>query len=416
MVSAFELGNIMITMVFFRTLIAQTILIVFLQLVYGVTIAATDVNDQAFSIDENSPNGTVVGTASAFNVDTDGTISYSLSGTAFAISSTGVISVADVDQLDFETTTTFALTLTVSVTDDGGPTAVDTATINIDLNAVSDSAPFGVSDTANVDELNTVVFNVLTNDSDADVPAETLTVSEVNGDAGLVGVPVDLSEDGVVIGAITIRSDGEATFVSTSDTTVELFETTAEYTVSDGVSDDEETVVTISLNPINDNSPTLSAAGAALVTGGIQFSEDKYTSAGLSRVVALNDLFVDLDIQRPIAMMSFLLLTCLSFSLLGFIIGIWAGNFEQLNLVPMLVVTPLVFLGGSFYSISMLPEFWQTVTLFNPVVYLISGFRWAFFGTTDVAIGISLGAIGLFTLACMGFIWWIFKTGWRIRS
>jgi ABC-2 type transport system permease protein len=126
-------------------------------------------------------------------------------------------------------------------------------------------------------------------------------------------------------------------------------------------------------------------------------------------------LFVDLDIQHPIAMMSFLLLTCLSFSLLGFIIGIWAGNFEQLNLVPMLVVTPLVFLGGSFYSISMLPEFWQTVTLFNPVVYLISGFRWAFFGTADVAIGISLGAIALFTLACMGFIWWIFKTGWRIR-
>ena len=115
MVSAFELGNIMISMVFFRTLIAQTILIVFLQLVYGVTIAATDVNDQAFSIDENSPNGTVVGTASAFNVDTDGTISYSLSGTAFAISSTGVISVADVDQLDFETTTTFALTLHTSI-------------------------------------------------------------------------------------------------------------------------------------------------------------------------------------------------------------------------------------------------------------------------------------------------------------
>ncbi len=127
-------------------------------------------------------------------------------------------------------------------------------------------------------------------------------------------------------------------------------------------------------------------------------------------------LCVDWEIQHPIAMLSWLLLTCLSVSLLGFIIGIWAGNFEQLNLVPMLVVTPLVFLGGSFYSISMLPEFWQTVTLFNPVVYLISGFRWAFFGTADVAIGISLGAIGVFTLACMGFIWWIFKTGWRIRS
>jgi ABC-2 type transport system permease protein len=127
-------------------------------------------------------------------------------------------------------------------------------------------------------------------------------------------------------------------------------------------------------------------------------------------------LFVDLDIQHPIAMMCFLLLTCLSFSLLGFIIGIWAGNFEQLNLVPMLVVTPLVFLGGSFYSISMLPPIWQSVTMFNPVVYLISGFRWAFFGQADVAIGVSLGAISLFTLGCMAFIWWIFKTGWRIRS
>jgi len=127
-------------------------------------------------------------------------------------------------------------------------------------------------------------------------------------------------------------------------------------------------------------------------------------------------LFIDLDIQYPIAMILFLLLTCLSFSLLGFIIGIWAGSFEQLNLVPMLVVTPLVFLGGSFYSISMLPPIWQTVTLFNPVVYLISGFRWAFFGQADVAIGISLWAIGFFTLVCLVVIWWIFKTGWRIRT
>jgi ABC-2 type transport system permease protein len=127
-------------------------------------------------------------------------------------------------------------------------------------------------------------------------------------------------------------------------------------------------------------------------------------------------LFVDLEIQHPIAMVCLLLLTCLSFSLLGFIIGIWAANFEQLNLVPLLVVTPLVFLGGSFYSISMLPPIWQTVTLFNPVVYLISGFRWAFFGQADVSIGFSLGAISLFTLMCMAFIWWIFKTGWRIRT
>ena len=127
-------------------------------------------------------------------------------------------------------------------------------------------------------------------------------------------------------------------------------------------------------------------------------------------------LSVDLEIQHPIPIICFLLLTCLSFSLLGFIIGIWAGNFEQLNLVPMLVVTPLVFLGGSFYSISMLPPIGQTVTLFNPVVDLISRFRWAFFCQADVAIGVSLGAISLFTLVCVVLIWWIFKTGWRIRS
>ncbi|PIL19149.1 sugar ABC transporter permease [Puniceibacterium antarcticum] len=127
-------------------------------------------------------------------------------------------------------------------------------------------------------------------------------------------------------------------------------------------------------------------------------------------------LFVDLSIQHPIAMLLFLVLTCLSFSLFGFIIGIWAGNFEQLQLVPLLVVTPLVFLGGSFYSISMLPEAWQAVALFNPVVYLISGFRWAFFGMADVPIGLSLLAIGLFTGLCMGAIWWIFKTGWKIRN
>jgi len=126
--------------------------------------------------------------------------------------------------------------------------------------------------------------------------------------------------------------------------------------------------------------------------------------------------FVDVTIQHPFAMLAFLVLTCLSFALLGFIIGIWAGSFEQLQLIPLMIVTPLVFLGGSFYSISMLPPFWQTVTLFNPVVYLISGFRWAFFGTADVPIVASLLAISFFTLACMGTIWWIFKTGWRIRT
>lgn len=127
-------------------------------------------------------------------------------------------------------------------------------------------------------------------------------------------------------------------------------------------------------------------------------------------------LFVDVQIQHPLAMLTFLVLTCLSFALFGFIIGIWAGNFEQLQLVPLLVVTPLVFLGGSFYSISMLPPIWQKITLFNPVVYLISGFRWSFFGVADVPIGMSLLAIAGFTALCLGVIWWIFRTGWRIRS
>ncbi|WP_108814077.1 ABC transporter permease [Loktanella sp. Alg231-35] len=126
--------------------------------------------------------------------------------------------------------------------------------------------------------------------------------------------------------------------------------------------------------------------------------------------------FVDIQIAHPLAMIAFLVLTCVSFALLGFIIGIWAGNFEQLQLIPLLVITPLVFLGGSFYSITMLPPIWQKVTLFNPVVYLISGFRWSFFGTADVSIGVSLLAIALFTGACLAFIWWIFRTGWRIRQ
>ncbi|MBN8190078.1 MAG: ABC transporter permease [Salipiger thiooxidans] len=133
-------------------------------------------------------------------------------------------------------------------------------------------------------------------------------------------------------------------------------------------------------------------------------------------ILATSAFFVDLEIQHPVAMLAFLVLTCLSFALLGFILGLWAGNFEQLQLVPLLVVTPLVFLGGSFYSISMLPPVWQTITLFNPVVYLISGFRWSFFGLADVPVGLSLMAIGAFTALCMGVIWWIFRSGWRLRS
>ncbi len=133
-------------------------------------------------------------------------------------------------------------------------------------------------------------------------------------------------------------------------------------------------------------------------------------------ILGTSYFFVDLTILHPLTMIAFLLLTCLSFSLLGFIIGIWAGNFEQLQLIPLLVITPLVFLGGSFYSISMLPPIWQTITMFNPVVYLVSGFRWAFFGVSDVPITISLLAIAGFTLACLAIIGWIFKTGYKIKN
>ncbi|MEM6308994.1 MAG: ABC transporter permease [Pseudomonadota bacterium] len=133
-------------------------------------------------------------------------------------------------------------------------------------------------------------------------------------------------------------------------------------------------------------------------------------------ILATSFFFVDITIQNPAAMLGFLVLTCVSFSLMGFIIGIWARNFEQLQLVPLLIVTPLVFLGGSFYSITMLPPFWQTVSMFNPVVYLVSGFRWAFFGLSDVPVGASLAAIALFTCLCLAIIGWIFKTGWRLRQ
>jgi ABC-2 type transport system permease protein len=133
-------------------------------------------------------------------------------------------------------------------------------------------------------------------------------------------------------------------------------------------------------------------------------------------ILATAGCFVELQILHIPAMIAFLVLTCVSFSLFGFIIGVWSNNFEQLQLMPLLVITPLVFLGGSFYSVSMLPPFWQTVTLFNPVVYLISGFRWSFFGTADVSIALSLGMILVFLFSCLAIIWWTFKTGYKIRS
>jgi ABC-2 type transport system permease protein len=126
--------------------------------------------------------------------------------------------------------------------------------------------------------------------------------------------------------------------------------------------------------------------------------------------------FVPIEIAHPLWMMSFLILTCISFSLFGFIIGLWADNFEKLQLIPLLIITPLVFLGGSFYSIDMLPPAWQTVTLFNPVVYLISGFRWSFFEVADVSVGLSLAMVLVFLLICLLIVWWMFKTGYRLKQ
>ncbi|NND82988.1 MAG: ABC transporter permease [Gammaproteobacteria bacterium] len=133
-------------------------------------------------------------------------------------------------------------------------------------------------------------------------------------------------------------------------------------------------------------------------------------------ILVTANLFVDLRIDHPFWMLTFLVLTCVTFSLFGFIIGLWADNFEKLQIIPILIITPLVFLGGSFYSISMLPPFWQTVTLFNPVVYLVSGFRWSFFEVADVNVWVSLGMILFFLLLCMAIVSWMFKTGYKLKQ
>jgi ABC-2 type transport system permease protein len=133
-------------------------------------------------------------------------------------------------------------------------------------------------------------------------------------------------------------------------------------------------------------------------------------------ILATARLFVPFGIAHPLWALAFLVLTSMTFSLFGFILGIWADGFEKLQIVPLMVVTPLTFLGGSFYSINMLPPFWAKVALFNPVVYLVSGFRWSFYGVSDVRVGISLGMTVLFMLICLGVIWLIFRTGWRMKT
>jgi ABC-2 type transport system permease protein len=133
-------------------------------------------------------------------------------------------------------------------------------------------------------------------------------------------------------------------------------------------------------------------------------------------ILATSGLFVPIEVAHPVWMLAFLVLTAVTFSLFGFLLGIWAEGFEKLQLVPFLIITPLIFLGGSFYSVDMLPPFWQTVTLFNPVVYLISGFRWSFYGIADVSVGLSLTMTICFLALCLAAVWWIFKTGYRLKA
>tara|TARA_B100001079_G_scaffold204036_1_gene177728 strand:+ start:63 stop:824 length:762 start_codon:yes stop_codon:yes gene_type:complete len=152
-----------------------------------------------------------------------------------------------------------------------------------------------------------------------------------------------------------------------------------------------------------------------IVTSYVGAAATKSAALGLI-ILATATLFVDIQIAHPFWMLTFLVLTTVTFSLFGFIIGIWADNFEKLTIIPLLIVTPLTFLGGTFYSLDMLPPLWQKITLINPVVYLVSGFRWSFYDTADVSVGLSLGMIGLFLGICIAIVAWIFKTGYRLKS
>ncbi|HUI20437.1 MAG TPA: ABC transporter permease [Methylocella sp.] len=152
-----------------------------------------------------------------------------------------------------------------------------------------------------------------------------------------------------------------------------------------------------------------------IVTGYVGASASKSILLGLIILITAR-MFVPFEILHPFWMLAFLILTAVTFSLFGFVIGIWADGFEKLQLVPLLIVTPLTFLGGSFYSINMLPPFWQTVTLANPVVYLVSGFRWSFYGSSDLSVGLSLSMTVGFLVLCLATVWRIFKTGYRLKA
>ncbi|MCF6208706.1 MAG: ABC transporter permease [Ghiorsea sp.] len=152
-----------------------------------------------------------------------------------------------------------------------------------------------------------------------------------------------------------------------------------------------------------------------IILGYVGAAASKSFIIGIIILITAN-LFVDIQVAHPIWMLTFLILTCISFSLLGFILGLWAKNFEQLQIVPLLIITPLVFLGGTFYSVNMLPPIWQTITLFNPVLYLVSGFRWSFFEVSDVNVWLSLTVILSFLATCIAMVWWMFKTGYRLKK
>ena len=161
----------------------------------------------------------------------------------------------------------------------------------------------------------------------------------------------------------------------------------------------------------------LSAPASAfeIVIGYVGAAATKSIVLGLI-ILATSALFVPLHIAHPFWMLAFLVLTAVSFSLFGFIIGIWADGLDKLQVVPLLIITPLTFLGGTFYSTSLLPPFWRTITLFNPLVYLISGFRWSFFGLADVDVGLSMAVMLVFLAVCLTIVWWIFKTGYRLKT
>ena len=161
----------------------------------------------------------------------------------------------------------------------------------------------------------------------------------------------------------------------------------------------------------------LSAPASALeiVVGYVGAAATKSIVLGLI-ILATSALFVPMHIVHPVWMLAFLVLTAVSFCLLGFILGIWADGFDKLQVAPLLIITPLTFLGGTFYSTSVLPPFWRTVTLFNPILYLISAFRWSFFGLADVNVEISIGVIAVFLVVCLAIVWWIFRTGYRLKT